>query len=203
MTTTRIFAAVSRRTVLKGILLKRSLVFRGLALLAGASFFSALTWAGGAEVSGFGGGITVGGGLGTHGVFGGSGAVRIGDHIHVFGDINHSTILSESISGVTGTAGLTNFGGGVDYSFGSSTTRLRPYVMAALGAGHFSAGAEGVSVSIGNSVYSGFGGGVRVYVGEHWGVKPEVRYQRYLSSVAQGTNSALYTVGLFYQFGDR
>jgi hypothetical protein len=75
--------------------------------------------------------------------------------------------------------------------------------MAALGAGHFSAGAEGVSVSIGNSVYSGFGGGVRVYVGEHWGVKPEVRYQRYLSSVAQGTNSVLYTVGIFYQFGDR
>jgi len=203
MTTTRFFAVASRRPVLRGIFPNRSLVLRGLALLAGASFFSALTWAGSGEVSGFGGGTTIGGGLGTHGVFGGSGAVRIGDHIHVFGDINHSTILSESISGVTGTAGLTNFGGGVDYSFGSSTNRLRPYVLAALGAGHFSAGAEGVNVSIGNSVYSGFGGGVRVYVGEHWGVKPEVRYQRYLSSVAQGTNSVLYTVGIFYQFGDR
>ncbi len=201
MTAKRAFPAASRRAVLGGIL-RGGFFFRILVVLAAASAAPAVIWAGGAEVSGFGGGMTLGGGLGTHGVFGGSAAVRIGDHIHVFGDIDHSTILSESISGVTGTAGLTNFGGGLDYSFGPSTSKLRPYVTAGLGAGHFSAGAGGVNVSIGNSVYSAFGGGVRVYVGEHWGVKPEVRFQRYLSSVAQGTNGAIYTVGLFYQFGD-
>lgn len=33
-------------------------------------------------------------------------------------------------------------------------------------------------MSIGNSAYAGLGGGVRVYVGENWGVKPEFRYER-------------------------
>lgn len=179
-----------------------NVALRGLVLLAGASVFSTVTWADGAEVSGFGGGTTLGGGLGTHAVVGGNAAYRLGDHIHLFGEFNHSTILSETISGITGSAGLTNFGGGVDYGFGSPTSKLRPYVTAALGVGHFSAGAAGVSISVGNSVYSGFGGGVRLYVGQHWGFKPEVRYQRYLSSVAQGTNTVLYTVGLFYQFGE-
>lgn len=202
MTTTRFFPVASRRAVLGGTLRNQGLVLRGLVLLAGASFFSTTTWAQGAEVSGFGGGTTVGGGFGTHAVFGGAGALRLGDHIHIFGEINHATVLSLAVSGVTGTAGLTNFGGGVDYGFGSSTSKVRPYVTAALGVGHLSAGAEGVNVSIGNSLYSGFGGGVRLYVGNHWGFKPEVRYQRYLNSVLQGTNSMLYTVGFFYQFGD-
>jgi len=201
MTTTRVSLAASRRAVLGGILRNRGLVFRSLVLFAGASVFSAIAWAAGLEVSGFGGGMTLDGGVGTHGVFGGAAAYRIGDNLHLFGEFNHSTILSESISGVTGTAGLSNFGGGADFSFGSSTSKLRPYMTAAMGAGHFSASAEGVSLTITNALYAGFGGGVRLYVGEHWGIKPEVRYQRYLSSLFQA-NSVLYTVGLFYQFGN-
>jgi len=202
MTTTSSFPAAARRAVPEGVLGSRGFVLRGLVLVAGALAFSTVTWAQGAEVAGFGGGSWLSGGFGTHGVFGGTGAVRIGDHIHVYGEINHSTILSENIGGVTGNAGLTNFGGGVDYSFGSSTSRLRPYVTAGLGVGHFSASAEGTTMSIGNSAYAAFGGGVRAYVGQHWGIKPEVRFDRYLNSFAQGTNGMLFTVGLFYQFGD-
>jgi len=201
MTTTRFFAAASRRAVLVGNTHAKCLFLRGLVLLAGASVLSVIAWAGGAEVSGSLGAITIGQGGGTHAVYGGAGGVRIGDHIHLFGEVNHSTILTLTDSGVTGNAGLTNFGGGADFSFGSPTSKVRPYVTAALGVGHFYASAQGVSLTITNSAYTGFGGGVRVYVGEHWGVKPEIRFQRYLSSLFQ-VNSAVYTVGLFYQFGD-
>jgi len=75
------------------------------------------------------------------------------------------------------------------------------------GVGHEVASATatgaGVSatVSMGsNSAYLGAGGGVRLYAGDHWGVKPEFRYQRYTNS-GGSSGSAVYTVGLFYQFG--
>ncbi len=195
----------------------RTVVLRGLVLLAGASFFSAITWADGVEVSGSGGGITLDGGGGTHAVIGATGAYRLGDHVHLFGEFSYSTLASSSFStsasgvSVTGNARvkLANFGGGADYSFRSSEAKVRPYITGALGVGHFygtgsGTGSNGVSanVSIGvtNALYSGVGGGIRLYLGQHWGLKPEVRYQRYQSSLI-GSNTVQYTVGLFYEFG--
>lgn len=188
---------------------------RGLVLLAGASIFSTITWAAGIEVSGFGGGVTFDDGGGTHGIGGAAAAVSLGDNLHVFGEFAFSTLATASASeaGITanGTDNLLNFGGGVDYSFGSSGSKLRPYVTAAFGLGHqiasASANAAGYAINISqtaNSLYTGFGGGVRLYLGKSWGLKPEVRYQRYTgvgSSAGTGSNSVQYTVGLFYQFG--
>ena len=55
---------------------------------------------------------------------------------------------------------------------------------------------------------SSFGGGVRMRLGKQWGLKPEVRYQRYNSSDSSliegplaGGSAVQYTVGVFYQFG--
>ncbi len=194
----------------------RSVVSRSLVLLACASVFSTITWAGGAEVSGFGGGITLDGGGGTHGVYGATAAYRLGDNIHLFGEFGYSTLASSAFSttsggvAVTGNASvnLVDFGGGVDYSFRPSS-RVRPYVVGALGLGHFygtgsGTGSNGasanVSVGLTNSLYGGVGGGIRLYLGPRWGIKPEVRYQRYQSSLIQ-SNTVQYTVGLFYQFG--
>lgn len=199
-------------------MLTRLVVLRGLVLLAGASIFSTITWAAGAEVSGYGGGITLDGGGGTHAVVGATGAFRLGDHVHLFGEFGYSTLASSAFSTsangvtVTGNASvkLANFGGGADYSFRSSEARVRPYVTVALGDGHFygtgsGTGSNGnsasVSISVTNALYSGVGGGLRLYVGKHWGFKPEVRYQRYQSSLI-GSNTVQYSVGLFYQFGD-
>jgi hypothetical protein len=191
----------------------RSVVSRGLVLLAGASIFSTITWAAGAEVSGLGGGITLDGGAGTHADYGGSGAYRLGENIHLFGEFNFSTLATTSMSSngvnATGSAKLANYGGGVAYSFRVPDSKLRPYATVALGAGHFygtgSATSNGtttnVSIGIANALYTGVGGGVRFYLGKHWGLKPEVRYQRYQSSLFQA-NTVVYTVGLFYQFGD-
>jgi len=193
-------------------------VLGSLVLLAGTSAFSTITWAAGAEISGFGGGITLDGAGGTHDLFGGSAAYRLGDNVHLLGEFSYSTLASSAFSTnsggvtVTGNASvnLASFGGGADYSFGSSTSKLRPYLTGALGLGHFygsgsGTGSNGVSASVSvgltNALYTGAGGGIRLYVGKHWGFKPEVRYQRYQSSLIK-SNTAVYTVGLFYQFGD-
>ncbi len=189
---------------------------RGLVLLAGASIFSTITWAGGVEVSGFGGGITLDGGVGTHAAYGGSAAYLLGDNVHLFGEFSYTTLASETVSSGTTTANaavnLASYGGGADYSFGSPSSKLRPYVLAALGVGHFygngSSGGTSVSLGITNDIYAGIGGGIRLYLGKHWGLKPEVRYQRYNSSQSSllgatigSSNSVQYTVGVFYQFG--
>lgn len=194
----------------------RSVVARSFVLLMGVSAFSTITWAAGGEVSGFGGAMTFSGGVGTHGAAGAGAAYRFGDNIHLFGDFSYTTLASQTASSggvtATGTAKLASFGGGFDYSFGSSDSKLRPYVTASLGVGHFYATGSGpgvnVSLGIANEFYTGLGGGVRLYVGKNWGIKPEVRYQRYFNGQSSllgggigGISAVLYTGGIFYQFG--
>lgn len=186
-------------------------------LMAGAFLFSTSAFAGEGkvEVAGFGGGTTIAEGAGTHAMVGGSAGIRVIEHLHIFGEFSlvplASASLSDSSSGVTvnahGTDRLYNFGGGVDFGFGASK-RVVPYVLAAVGVGHESisatATASGQSTTVSmtsNSVYLGVGGGVRLYAGNHWGVKPEFRFQRYSAS-GGASNSAVFTVGLFYQFGN-
>ena len=191
-------------------------VLRSFVILTSASIFPAATWAAGVEVSGFGGAITMNSGVGTHATYGGGAAVLLGDNVHVFGEFGISTLASEQVSSgsvsATGTAKLANYGGGVDYSFGSSGSRFRPYVLAGVGVGHFyatgSGGGASVSLGITNQFYEAFGGGVRMYLGKQWGLKPEVRYQHYNSSnssliggTVAGSSAVQYTVGVFYQFG--
>jgi hypothetical protein len=181
-------------------------------LLAGALLFSAVAFAddGKVEVAGFGGGIALGGGGGTHAIFGGEAGVRVVQHLRLFGEFAVAPLASASLSGggVSASASdkLYDIGGGVDYSFGSSK-RVVPYALLAVGVGHEvasgSASGGGISASVSissNSVYLGFGGGVRLYAGNNWGVKPEFRFQRYTDS-GGSSNSGVFTVGLFYQFG--
>jgi hypothetical protein len=161
------------------------------------------------EVAGFGGINYITSGGGTHAMGGGSLGVRAVEHLRVFGEFTYSQLGSLDASTQDVSASLKDklysFGGGVDYGFGSSQ-RAVPYVLGVLGDGHetyglsASAGGQSVSQNIEtfNHFYAGFGGGVRLFVGEHWGFKPEVRYQRYTSS---GWNSVIATVGVFYQFG--
>jgi hypothetical protein len=182
-----------------------SLALRSLVVLAGVSVIPTITQAQGFEVSGFGGGATMGGGLGTHATYGGSGAVRLGDHVHVFGEFSFATLLSETVSGVTATGKMANYGGAADYSFGSSESRIRPFVTAGLGVGHFYVTGPSVSSTVDNALYEDVGGGVRVYFRRHWGLKPEVKYRRYNSANSglvgapvAGFSAVQYTVGLFY-----
>jgi hypothetical protein len=191
---------------------------RSLVLLAGASILSTMTWANGLEVSGFGGGITADQGGGTHPLVGGAAAYALGDNFHLFGEFSYSPLASASFSatnssGVTASgsesAKLANFGGGLDYTFLSPHSKLRPYVTGAFGLAHqYGTASEsdgyGNSVSVSassNAFYAAVGGGVRLYVGKRWGLKPEVRYERFQNTQG-GNNTVMYTVGVFYRFGE-
>src|SRR6266849_759172 len=113
-------------------MINRFAVLRGLVVLAGVSMSSTVSWAQGFEVSGFGGAMTFDGGVGTHAAYGASGAFRLGDNVHIFGEFSFTRLASESFSEpgpgtatITGNANvnLASYGGGADYSFGSSTSK--------------------------------------------------------------------------------
>jgi hypothetical protein len=182
-------------------------------LLAGALLFSASAFAddGKGEIAGFGGVTKISGGVGTHAVVGGSAGLRVADHVRVFGEFSMVPLASESLSesGVTahGTDRLYHFGGGMEVGFGSSK-RVVPYVLVAGGVGHevVSATAVGGGASAtvnltSNSAYLAGGGGVRIYAGDNWGIKPEFRYQHYTSTGGGTSYAGVFTFGLFYQFG--
>ncbi len=188
----------------------RSAALRGLVLLAGASLFTTVTWAeGGIEVSASAGGVWYGAGVGTHPVVGAGAAFGLSDHFHLLTEFDYTPLGSGSVSGAgvsaSGSASLFGFGGGVDYSFRDVETKVRPYFTGVVGLDHSSANFSTNSAATGpvsiagsaNSVYYGGGGGIRLFLGQKWGLKPEVRYQR---SVDTG-NGVLFTLGFFYHFG--
>jgi hypothetical protein len=194
----------------------RHKIIRVSAVPAGLFLYATFAFAEGrrVEVAGYGGGITVTDG-GVNPLVGGSAGVRVYDHLRVFGDFNFSPLssLANSVQreigqpGISAKARLYNYSGGVNYSFGSEKSRVVPYVMALVGATHFTAGATGmagktpITVSMSqNMLLAGAGGGVRLYAGNNWGVKPEFRYQRYGNSEGSD-HSMVFSVGLFYQFG--
>lgn len=185
-------------------------------LMAGLLGHAAVVWAASGEVSASGGANTMNGGVGTHSLVAMSAGFRFAGRVHVFGEGSWTQLASATAqagSGAgtttgTGAVDLASFGGGVDIGFGSSR-RVLPYILTAAGVGHFyatgSGSGSGVSVSlslpIANDVYYAEGGGARIYVGKHWGFKPEFRYQRYDGSLLKAS-SFIYTGGLFWQFGD-
>ena len=187
-------------------------------LLVAASIlcFAAPIWAADGEVSATGGVNTMDGGVGTHGLYGGNAGFRFDGRVYVFGEGNWAQLASvteqSSSSGTNITANgavdLASFGGGFDYSFGSSR-RIVPYIVTAAGIGHFYAKGSGsgggvsatVSFPVTNDAYYGFGGGARIFFGPKWGIKPEFRYQRYQGSLLT-VNSYISTVSLFFRFGD-
>jgi hypothetical protein len=185
-------------------------------LVAGLLGHAALVWAASGEVSASGGANSMDGGVGTHSLVAMNAGFRFAGRVHIFGEgswtqLASSTLQTSSGSGTTtatGTVNLASFGGGVDVGFGSSS-RFLPYIVTAMGVGHFyakgSASGSGTSVSVSlpitNDIYYGAGAGIRIYAGRHWGFKPEFRYQRYDGSLLK-VNSFSYTGGLFWQFGD-
>jgi hypothetical protein len=191
-----------------------------LAISTGVLIFSSVLSAqGNPEVAVFGGGTTFDQEGGTHPVLGGSFSAEIRGRLRLFGEFDYISLgkatFSGDIAGVsvssTAKARLYDFGGGVDFSFRRGSSKAAPYLIAAAGLGHQSLSATGVGVmgtsratvdysESANAAHFGVGGGIRLYAGRNWGIKPEFRYQRYQSS--EGNNNALfYTVGLFFQFG--
>jgi opacity protein-like surface antigen len=182
-------------------------------LMLSSSAARAQVLAGSGEVTGYGGYAMISDGGGNHPAFGGSGGYNLVPAVTVFGEYNYVFLNSldcgpDSIyDGPTGCT-LSNktqlFGGGARYNFMTSG-KVVPYGVVAFGGARYTANAN-VSgcpsdvCSSWNGYYVGFGGGVSLYVGKNWGVRPEYRFDR--SEVnGYGNNVSVITGGVFYQFG--
>ena len=161
------------------------------------------------------GGIWLNGSGGNHLHLGGTFGAAVRERLFVFGELGYAPLTGNStttvVDGVpvriSASAKLVDFGGGVQYNL-PTDWNFEPYVVGAVGAGRTSASGSAhvpgsnIDVSLSTSdtkARLGVGVGVRYYVSERWGVRPELRIDRYLGT--GGTTAVRYTVGVFYQFG--
>jgi len=145
-------------------------------------------------------------GIGSHGSFGGSLGVPVSKSFIVSGDLSYIPMGGGSVTagGATTSAGARafNFNGNLQYQF-KQAHDLVPYGGAGLGFLHSSfdtAGSIlGSSFSVSGSstdLYFNVGGGLRYFVNERWGFRPELM-------VFAGPNAYVRIAGgIFYRFGE-
>lgn len=150
----------------------------------------------------------------NHSPIGGSAFYNINPNVAAGFEYNYTGLGSENIDGVTGTEHLQTYGGAARFTFIKSGRAL-PYAVVGFGGVDEKAIAsyEGVSASASQGgFYSAFGGGVTLFAGKRWGLRPEFRYERQhfdgttingYPVGAFGQNDVQATVSIFYQFGGR
>jgi Outer membrane protein beta-barrel domain len=147
------------------------------------------------------------GGIGSHGSFGGSLGVPVTDRLSLSGDLSYIPFGGSSVTvgGATASssARAINFNGSLLYQFKPSRSSV-PYAGAGLGflRTSFSSSSSGFGTgsleASGNStdLYFNVGGGLRYYVRERWGFKPEFM-------IFAGSNTYVrLSGGMFFQFGE-
>ncbi len=144
--------------------------------------------------------------------YGGSGGYNISPWLTVLGEYQFlpmgSVTDTSSGTAITAHASYDLYGGAARFNF-SGSKRFVPYGLVAMGGARLkgTGAAEGVSISAAiNGYYVGFGGGTSVYLGRNWGVRPEVRYERQVFSVAgtaSSQNAVLTSCGVFFRFGGK
>jgi len=146
--------------------------------------------------------------------FGGSAAARIGSVTQIFGEFGYVPLESGSMNGNmfgydyagSYSSKLYQGLGGVRIHFPVSDKFL-PFAFGAGGIGRASAsatatvsGVSGTGSSGENAAIVAFGGGVTCVLGKSWGLRPEVRYQRYHFSDGS-LGAVMARMGIFFQFG--
>ena len=145
------------------------------------------------------------GGIGSHGSFGASIGAPVADRLIVLGDLSYIPMGGQTIqfngSTIQSSAKGINFNASLQYEF-QPTRAVVPYAGAGLGLlrTSFSASSTGPgSFNAGGSstdLYFNFGGGLRYYINERWGIRPELQ-------MFAGTDTyARFAGGIFYQFGE-
>ena len=130
---------------------------------------------------------------------GGSGGYNATPYISILGEYKYDPL---SISGSPVTYYSQLFGGAARFNF-SPSKKIVPYTIVGVGDYRFTASESGESVSF-NGYYVNFGGGASVYCGKHWGIRPEVRYERQQGTFMGGSihaNVADVSGSIFYQWG--
>jgi len=193
-----------------------------LAGLAGGALAAGLE-AGKGEVSGFAGGVHVASGGGTHGAFGGTVGGAVHKNVFVFGEFTYvplggadafldisdlGTIVRADVS-----ARLVDFGGGVHISIPTGNEKVVPYAVGGVGVSRSSASGSVTAQVPGRTTTISFdesstdfgvngGFGLRFYVKDNWGFRPEFKIARYFVE-GGGITVARFTAGVFYQFGKK
>jgi hypothetical protein len=146
-------------------------------------------------------------GIGSHGSFGGSLGLPITDRLILSGDLSYIPFGGSSVTVGTATASSSarafNFNGSLLYQFNPSHSTV-PYAGAGLGflRSSFSSSSSGFgngsfdTSGSSTDLYFNVGGGLRYYVRERWGFKPE-----FMMFAGSNTYVRL-SGGMFYQFGE-
>ncbi len=139
--------------------------------------------------------------------FGASAGYNLSESLAVLGEFQYIPLGStdaityegESVPSITFKTQL--YGANLRYSYGNG--KIVPYVLVGGGGASYSDSANGASSSV-SGAYVDFGGGLSLYLGKNWGVRPEYRYSDLFFSES-GTNFtsgvSQITGGLFFQFG--
>ncbi len=161
------------------------------------------------------GGISLSNGGGSHVHLSGTFGTAVRDRLFVFGELGYAPLTGRSTTTVvdgtsvriSASAKLVDFGGGAQFIL-MPGSKFEPYVIGAVGGGRMStsgsAHVPGTNLDVSASSSDtkarlGGGAGLRYYVSENWGIRPELRVDRYFGD--QGSTAFRYTVGVFYQFG--
>ena len=146
-------------------------------------------------------------GIGTHGSFGGGIGVALSPRVLGYGDLSYIPLggASNSVPALGLQAGASarafNFNVGGQYQF-TRSGYMTPYAGFGLGVLHssssYSSSFGGMTVSgksSSSNLYFNVGGGLRYFVNERWGLRPELM-------IFAGSNTYLRLGGgIFYQFG--
>lgn len=130
--------------------------------------------------------------------YGFSGGVNIPGGFAALGE--YAYLPMGSLNGVTGKNQLV--GGALRSSF-LNFLPVSPYVLVGGGLSRVTGSAQGVSASV-NGEYASFGAGASLKAGKHWGLRPEVRFERQfysLGTITSGQNDVRGMISLYYHFG--
>ena len=142
-------------------------------------------------------------GIGTHGAFGGSVATGLSESVLVYGEFLYIPLGSTTINIGSLSARSYNFDAGLQYHFRKHGSMV-PYGNVGLGLLHSTASVsnsfsfQGFNFTTGgssNDFYANIGGGVRYYMTDRWGFRPEF-------TIFAGSNTFVRIgAGVFYAFG--
>ena len=142
-------------------------------------------------------------GIGTHGAFGGSIGAGLSDNVLAYGEFLYIPLGSTTLGSNTLSARSYNFDGGLQYQFRKYGAMV-PYGNVGLGLLRSTASLSSSSFSFqgfnfntggtANDFYANLGGGIRYYVTDNWGFRPE------FTIFAGASTFVRIGAGVFYAF---
>jgi len=134
--------------------------------------------------------------------YGGSGGYNVTPYISVLGEYKFDPLVAPVRNTFTWHSQLA--GAAVRFNF-MPTKKVVPYAIVGTGYDRLTATIPG-TYEYSDGYYVNVGGGVSCYLGKHWGVRPEVRYERQHTTYGPADEILTANVvdvsgSIFYQFG--